>query len=262
MDGDIQGRCGLVRQQQAGIAAQRHSDDRPLAHAAAHLVWVGVHPLPGRRDTHLDEELFYPLPGLCLCQAGECARMVLYNLVAHPLYMGPALDRVLIIMAIRLPRISRNSFSLIRNRSFPRNSACPSTAAVLEAESGAAPSWVLFPGAGLPQYHQRLAPLQAQKPGSPPNHPVLDHEICTQPLVLTMMSLIRIPPCALYQNQPLTHAMGLESCALPGHHRQERTPYWRGDRLLRGPSASSRSQRRVEVSPAAMVSTACTSGGR
>ena len=161
LDGDIQGRCGLVRQKQAGIAAQRHSDDRPLAHAAAHLVWVGVHPLPGRRDTHLDEELFYPLPGLCLCQAGVRPDG-LYNLIAHLIHRVQRGQRVLIDhghpVAPDIPELllAHSEQVISQKLRLSLYGGCLGQNPEQRLHIGA------LSRAGLPQYHQRLAPLQAQ----------------------------------------------------------------------------------------------------
>src|SRR5262252_313748 len=50
LDGHVQGRGGLVRDQQAGLVGQTHRDHRPLTHAARELVRVVLLPPLGRRD--------------------------------------------------------------------------------------------------------------------------------------------------------------------------------------------------------------------
>ncbi len=48
LDGDVQGRGRLVRDDQVGAEGERHRDHDALAHAAGELVRVVAHPLPGR----------------------------------------------------------------------------------------------------------------------------------------------------------------------------------------------------------------------
>jgi len=52
LDGDIEGGCGLVGDQQLGLAAQRHRDHHALPHAAGELVRVVAEPFgrPGQAD--------------------------------------------------------------------------------------------------------------------------------------------------------------------------------------------------------------------
>ncbi len=47
----------LVCQQHAGSAGQRQGNHRPLAHAAGHLVRIGLQPPGGRRDLHHFQQL-------------------------------------------------------------------------------------------------------------------------------------------------------------------------------------------------------------
>ena len=57
LDGHVQGRGGLVGDQQLGVAGQRHGDHDALAHAARHLVRVVVDALFGRGDAHLAQQV-------------------------------------------------------------------------------------------------------------------------------------------------------------------------------------------------------------
>ncbi len=73
LHGHVEGGGRLVRDQQVGVAGQRHRDHRALPHTAGELVRVGVHPLVRLRDAdpveHLDRVL---------------ARDLLAHLVVHP----------------------------------------------------------------------------------------------------------------------------------------------------------------------------------
>ena len=57
LDGHIEGRSGLVGNQDVGIAGESHGDHDALAHAAGELVRILVHALLGLRDAHEVEQL-------------------------------------------------------------------------------------------------------------------------------------------------------------------------------------------------------------
>ncbi len=60
LDGHVQGRRGLVRDQQLGLEREGHGDHHALAHAAAELVWEVAQPGFGLRDTHGIEQFQRP----------------------------------------------------------------------------------------------------------------------------------------------------------------------------------------------------------
>ena len=64
LDGDIQGRGGLVGDQQLGFVDQRHGDHHPLAHAAGKLVGKVVDGRLGVAYAYLRQQLQRPGPGL------------------------------------------------------------------------------------------------------------------------------------------------------------------------------------------------------
>ena len=66
LDRHVQGGRGLVGDQDAGIARQRHRDHHALAHPARELVRVGVDSLPRPRDPDLVEQLDRPVARLGL----------------------------------------------------------------------------------------------------------------------------------------------------------------------------------------------------
>ena len=64
LDGDVEGRGGLVGDEQLGLAGQRHGDHHPLAQASGELVGVLVQPFGGLGHLHQAQDLEGPLPGL------------------------------------------------------------------------------------------------------------------------------------------------------------------------------------------------------
>ena len=64
LDGDVEGRGGLVGDEQLGLAGQRHGDHHPLAQASGELVRVLVQPFGGLGHLHQAQDLDGPLPGL------------------------------------------------------------------------------------------------------------------------------------------------------------------------------------------------------
>ena len=69
LDGHVERRRGLVGDQHVGVAADRHGDHRPLAHAAGELERVLVDALVGVRDAHAGEQVRGHLPRLLLALA-------------------------------------------------------------------------------------------------------------------------------------------------------------------------------------------------
>ncbi|MNK98933.1 hypothetical protein D3C87_1193120 [compost metagenome] len=63
LDGDVQRSGGLVRDQQARLARQRHRDHHALAHAARQLVRIAVQQLRRVRQTHFFKQLASRLAG-------------------------------------------------------------------------------------------------------------------------------------------------------------------------------------------------------
>jgi hypothetical protein len=64
LDGDVQGRGGLVGDDQAGPAGEGHGDHGPLAHAPGELAGVFPQPLLGGGDAHQAQHVRGLLPGL------------------------------------------------------------------------------------------------------------------------------------------------------------------------------------------------------
>ncbi len=64
LDGDVQRRDRLVRDDQVGAEGQRHRDHDALAHSAGELVRIAAHPLPGRGDADPLHQLQGPAAGL------------------------------------------------------------------------------------------------------------------------------------------------------------------------------------------------------
>ena len=69
LDGHIQGRSGLVGNQQLRISGQGHGDHDPLAHTAGKLMGVFVHPLPCLGNANQLQQLNGPVPGGLFVQA-------------------------------------------------------------------------------------------------------------------------------------------------------------------------------------------------
>ena len=57
LDGHVEGRGGLVGDDDVGVVGHSHGDDHALPHAAGELVGVGVEPLLGLGDAHHAQEL-------------------------------------------------------------------------------------------------------------------------------------------------------------------------------------------------------------
>jgi hypothetical protein len=64
LDGDVERRRGLVRDQDVGVVGERHRDHHALALPAGQLVGIGTEPLPGVPDADLGQEFHRPLPCL------------------------------------------------------------------------------------------------------------------------------------------------------------------------------------------------------
>ena len=70
LDGDVEGRGGLVGDQDVGLAGERHGDHDALAHAAGVLVRILLHALLGVVDAHEAQHLDGAVPRLPLVAVG------------------------------------------------------------------------------------------------------------------------------------------------------------------------------------------------
>ncbi len=83
LDRDVERGRGLVRDEQLRLAGERHRDHHALAHAARHLMRIGVDPRLRRGDAHEPEHVERPPPRLLAGEATVAAQ-ALDDLVAHP----------------------------------------------------------------------------------------------------------------------------------------------------------------------------------
>ena len=93
LDGDVQRRRRLVRQQQLRLGYERHGDDHALLHAARELVWV-VPRARGRDADHVQHPVHPPAP-LLPAHGGKVQLQHLAYLLAHRLDGVQARHRVL-----------------------------------------------------------------------------------------------------------------------------------------------------------------------
>ena len=163
LDGDVERRRRLVRDQDVGVVDERHGDHRALAHAAGVLMGIVPKPLPRSRDPDRREELDRTLLRLLL-------RDVLVHLdrfddlVAHPVHRMETRERVLedhreLLAADGANRVVVELEKVLAlEEDLPRDISRLPVRQAHRRERGDA-----LPGAGLAHNPERLTPVHGER---------------------------------------------------------------------------------------------------